>query len=325
MEQLTRKEFLRRAAAAGLAGAGLGRRTWAAPAPVLTPVVLATSSRAVKDGQVVAEVAAALVHRAVGALVGKSGAAAWKQLFRPRDVVGIKVNCISGERLSSRPEVVAALVQGLRWAGVAPDHIIIFERTDRELRRAGFTLNKEPGTVQCLGVEGDHDPEPTVQGLFDGRLCRIISQRITALVNVPVPKDHDGAGVTFAMKNHYGSISNPGAHHRSGCAALADLNAVPAIRDKTRLILGDCLFGLAEGGPVALNVEAIWNENTIMATRDPVAADYLAWQMVDEARKRLAYPPLAKAGRPPRYIEAAAAAGLGTNDPAKMKVVRLTV
>jgi len=40
-------------------------------------------------------------------------------------------------------------------------------------------------------------------------LSKILTQRSGVLINVPVLKDHDGAGVTIALKNMYGVIHNP--------------------------------------------------------------------------------------------------------------------
>ena len=325
MDQLTRKEFFRRLAQAGLAAGLLGRLGLPASAAPRSRVVLAHHPGVLRDGVPVPEVVTAMVNRAVSSLVGKPTLAAWKTLFRPEDVVGIKVNCSAGERPSTRPEVVQAIAQGAISAGVKPENVYIYDRGDRELLRAGYQLNREGPGVRCLGIGRDYDPEPTVQGRFHGCLCRLLSERITALVNVPLLKDHALAGITFAMKNHYGSIANPGDHHAQNCIAAADLNAVPAIVRKTRLILGECIWGLADGGPDLMKPGALWVQGMIMATRDPVAADYTAWQLVAEARQRMGLKPLVQVGREPRCIAAAAALGLGTNDPERIELVRLSV
>ena len=89
-----------------------------------------------------------------------------------------------------------------------------------------------------------------------------------ALINLPTPKEHSGAGISVAMKNHYGSVDRPGALHGNLCdPAIAELNAQANIRDKTRLIVG-----------AALNVSPNdWNrpvrENALLLSFDPVALD----------------------------------------------------
>ena len=57
------------------------------------------------------------------------------------------------------------------------------------------------------------------------------------LINLPVLKDHDGAGVTIALKNMYGAIHNPNKYHPNGCDPyVADLNMLPEIRSRMKLI-----------------------------------------------------------------------------------------
>ena len=331
MDQLTRKEFLRKAAAAGLAASALGRlgllpaQGAEEPAPA-SIVVRVTSPRAIKEGVPAPAVVKAMVDKAVSTLAGKPVLGAWKSIFRPTDVVGIKVNCITGPRLSTRPETAMAVAQGAVAAGVRPENVIIFDRTAGELMTAGFTLNPDGPGIRCLGVgRNGWDAEPTAFGRFRGPLATLVSDRITALVNVPVLKDHEATGITFALKNHFGSIGNAAEQHHDYHGTIADLNAVPAIRTKTRLVLGDCLFGLAEGGPALQGPDHVWEPKAVLAGFDPVAVDTIAWQLIDEGRRAQQLQPLAAVGREPRFIAHAAAAGLGTNDPAKMKVIRLTV
>lgn len=54
---------------------------------------------------------------------------------------------------------------------------------------------------------------------------------------------------------------------------------------------------------------------------DPVAIDYLGWQIIEEQRKVLGLPTLTEQGRPPKYIETAAKIGLGTYESSKMQIV----
>ena len=70
------------------------------------------------------EVSPARCRQAVAnALVAATGAGSAERslasLFRPSDVVGLKVNCLAGRRLSPRVELVEALVELLAAAGVA--------------------------------------------------------------------------------------------------------------------------------------------------------------------------------------------------------------
>ncbi|HEY3297034.1 MAG TPA: DUF362 domain-containing protein [Armatimonadota bacterium] len=266
-----------------------------------------------------------MLDQSVQVLTGKpTPKTAWKALFKPTDVVGIKVNCIAGRGLSTHPELVAAIVAGLKLADVPSDKIIVWDRTKRELIGAGFQPNETEGSVVVRGSEGFYDDKLTKQGSFKGHLTRIITDKVTAIINVPILKDHGSAGITAAMKNHYGSIDNPGDQHGDNCAAIADLNAVPAIKDKTRLIVLDAINATCNGGP-GQDPRYIWEPKTIVVSTDPVALDYQAWQMIEKRREQIKLPTLTAEGREPKWIAGAAKNGLGTNDPKDMEVIRKVV
>ena len=95
--------------------------------------------------------------------------------------------------------------------------------------------------VQCFGTDRvDYEQDLAAYGSVGSRLSRILTQRCNVLINVPVLKDHDGAGVTIAMKNMYGVIHNPNKYHPNGCNPyIADLNMLPEIRTGMRLIICD--------------------------------------------------------------------------------------
>ena len=164
----------------------------------------------------------------------------------------------------------------------------------------------------------------TVSGSINGKLTKVLTQEITALINIPFMKDHMMSGITGALKNHYGSFHNPQACHGNHCDPfLADLNAIPVIRDKTRLIILDALQPFADGGPPLSKRNTVWDHHSLLVSRDPVAVDYMAWKIIDEKRKELGIPSLAEAGREPAWIATAASKGLGVNDPNKMEIIKL--
>lgn len=278
------------------------------------------------DASVNQSVLNSMVARGMQAFTGgASEQTAWKKLFKPTDVVGIKVNTLFRINASTHPEVVASIIAGLKLAGVKEENIIVWDRNDRELNQSGFVINRTGKGVACYGTEGEYDAEPTKQGSFNGKLSKILTEKITALINVPILKDHSICGVTCAMKNHYGSHENPSAHHGNNCDPfLAELNSVPAIREKTRLIICDALKPIAEGGP-GYRLEFAWEYRSVLIGADPVAMDHQGWQIIEEQRKVFGLKPFAESGRSTKFIETATSLGLGTNDPAKIEIVRKTV
>jgi uncharacterized protein (DUF362 family) len=269
-----------------------------------------------------AEIIQAMVFEGVRKMSNtRTDTAAWSTYFTPKDVVGIKINCLFGPGASTHAEVVNAVIAGLKLAGVKPDNIIVWDRSDGDLAKNGYEINRDKPGVKYFGTNSDYDTAETQQGSFKGRLSKILTERITALVNVPILKDHGIAGVTISFKNHYGSINNAGSQHGNNCNPfLADLYSVPAIRSKTRLIVCDAIRPLANGGP-GLNPSFLWDYNGILVGTDPVALDHSGWQIIEDRRKEIKLPTLAEAGRPVGYLETAAKLGLGTNAPSKIRVV----
>ena len=317
--KLTRRELARLAGAGALTAALPGS---AAAGPVRRPGIVGVAP--LEAGHR-ARIGAAAARRAVGAALAaatgaENGEKAAAMLFQPGDTVGIKLNCLAGRHLSPHPELVDALAVLIGAAGVPPDRILVFERSSRELRRAGFT----PGVnahYHCLGIDNDYEPEPAVSGEIGSCYAKIVSRRATALVSFGVVKDHDLAGVSAGLKNWYGVIHNPNKYHDDNCDPyVADVVNHPWIRDKLRLTVLDGVHAQYNRGP-AFNGAFIWPLGKVVASTDPVAADAWAWKVLDAERKRRGLPSLEADKRTPRFILTAARYGLGIGDPAKIREV----
>jgi len=241
---------------------------------------------------------------------------AWLKIFpdlQSSDIIGFKINCIN-RYLSSHPGVVIPLAESLvESTGMNPNNIIIWDRTSREVERAGYTLNKSGDGIRVMGTSEDvgYDENRliTVNEGVTVKPSKILSQMCTYLVNVPVLKDHGLSGVTFSMKNHYGSIDRPNACHSGNCNPyIPNINSDPLVKAKTRLIFSDAIQGIYDGGP---HGSPQWAQNELIAGFDTVAFDYTGMIIVEKKRKENGLPYItAKA----RYIQTAADMGLGTND-----------
>ncbi len=268
----------------------------------------------------------AAFFRAVGDAVMRSqqmdtAEAAFRGLFGKKDTVGIKVNCLGGPRMSPRPEVVGALVELVAGAGVERSRIIVFERSSRELERAGFSLREKGGPSLCYGIDNDYDKEPTVTGSVASCFARLVSSTCTALISVGVVKDHDFAGVSAGLKNWYGVIHNPNKYHDGNCDPyVADVVRHPWIGGKLRLTVLDGGRAQYRGGP-AFASRGVFDLGLVAASHDPVAADAWAWRMIEEERARRALGTLEDEKRAPRFIQTASRYGLGIGDVKALKVV----
>jgi hypothetical protein len=241
--------------------------------------------------------------------------AIWRTLFEPHERVLLKVNCIA-YRGPTQPAVTYAVVQRLQEAGLSPENLLIFDRTDRELASAGYTLNQGAPGVQCHGAGGTGSEIALTQARL--RFYREIDE-CDAIVNLPTPKQHSGAGISVSMKNHYGSINEPDALHGHWCdPAIAELTAQPQLRGKTRLILA-----------TALNVSPFdWNrpvrENALLFSFDPVALDTVARDMLVRHRQEQGV----DAGfliDGARQLNTAQELGLGATDPAWIDLLEVSL
>jgi len=61
-------------------------------------------------------------------------------IFKREDRVGIKINTIGGKILSTRPEVSLSLANQLTELPLPEKNIVIWDRTNRELKEAGYKL-----------------------------------------------------------------------------------------------------------------------------------------------------------------------------------------
>ena len=321
--------WTRRELGALVGGAAMARIAGASTEAVALPqkgVVCTVSLSADADDRVGAGKAqAAMASVLMGAAGGADGAAAVRLLFRPTDVVGIKLNCLGGRRLSPRPVVVSALVDLLVAGGVAGERIILFERSSRELERAGFPIRRDGSGPQCYGTDNDYDRKPSVSGSIGSCFARLVSETCTALISFGVVKDHDLAGVSAGLKNWYGVIHNPNKYHDHQCDPyVADVVKHPIIRDKLKLTVLDGVTAQCHGGP-AFRASGVFPLGVLAASTDPVAADLWAWKVIDAERLRRGLPSLEEAGRPPRFIATAAGYGLGVGDPAHLVEVEVPV
>lgn len=247
-----------------------------------------------------------MVDLGMRALTGAPDARdAWRALFSPEDVVGIKVNCSGHPRVVSAPEIVGEVVRNLVAAGVAPGRIVIYERFADHLRAGSYGPHLPPGVEQhgaeeTRGENGGYDPFTYVEVDFFGEddtrsnLARVVSRRLTKIINIPNMKDHGATGVTGCLKNvAYGSFSNVARSHtftngRSHTFSfVGTLAAVEPLRSRTVLQIMDGLRGVWHGGPFARDLRYVFYPKQIWIGTDPVAIDRLLVDLIENKRRAM--------------------------------------
>ena len=249
---------------------------------------------------------------------------AWKQLARPGEVVGLKVNCLAGRGISTHPQLVDAICERLQQAGIRD--IVIWDRLNDDLESAGFRITEKGTAVRCLGNDTTgYEPELSVYGSVGSLVASNLTRVCDAVINLPVLKDHGITGITGALKNMFGAIHNPNKYHlNAGNPYIADVNMLAPIRQKVRLTICDAFTAQYEGGPSHMPQWA-WPYNGLIVGRDPVALDYVCWQIIEKKRAEKGIPPLRLVKREPVYIATAADAQhrLGTCDPGRIRLVEI--
>ncbi len=245
-------------------------------------------------------------------------------IFKSSDKVGVKINTIGGRQLSTRPEVPFSLARLLQDSGIQQKNIIIWDRTNRELREAGYRLNLNRNGIKVYGTDtqGVGYVSQLTSHLNIGSLFSSIqSDKITASISLAMLKDHGMAGVTAGMKNYFGAIHNPNKYHDFNCNPfVAELFEIKHIKQKHKLTILDSLIVQYHRGP---SYHARWAEKyeALIFSLDPVAADYAGWQVIEKLRAKKGIASLGEEKRAPVYLKTAEKMGLGKASPEEIQII----
>lgn len=235
-------------------------------------------------------------------------------IFSEKDRIGIKINTIAGKKLSSRPEVTFTLANLFVENGIQEKNIIIWDRTNRELKDAGYRLNLSGSGIKIFGTDTDGVGYKSglISHLNIGSIFSLIqSEFISTSVSFSILKDHGLAGVTAGMKNYFGAIHNPNKYHDFNCNPfIPELFDTRFIKRKHKLSILDCLLVQYHRGPSFHSQWAKKHESLIFSF-DPVAADFVGWQTIEKFRAEKGLPTLREEHREPTYLFTAEKMGLG--------------
>jgi hypothetical protein len=250
--------------------------------------------------------------------------AAWAALFKPGEKIAIKVNTFRNSLIWTHVPLVLAVTDSLQAAGIPPEQITIFDYQTSELATAGYTVNADAPGVRCTGMDANYSAAPTDVNGSHINLANILKE-CDALINIPVLKSHMLAGITFAMKNHYGSFYYPDKLHGDQMRGVAALNALPEIKDRTRLIIGDALAANLRYSNSWPYWREDWTGDSIFMSFDPLAHDTLGLQLLAHELEKAGGNPAGLLGMAAPAMQSALELGLGTNDLAHMEVIEQTI
>jgi hypothetical protein len=105
--------------------------------------------------------------------------------------------------------------------------------------------------------------------------------------------------------------------HRNNCDPyIAQVNSVPDVKNKTRLIICDALLGQYDGGPGGAPQ---WLNNQLIISKDSVAVDYEGLMIIEQKRRDKGLESIIEKAK---HIKTASRMGLGTNDPKKIELIK---
>jgi uncharacterized protein (DUF362 family) len=245
-------------------------------------------------------------------------------IFKDKDKVGIKINTIGGRSISTTPNTSMSLAKLLTENGWNANNVLIWDRTNRELKEAGYSLNMNQKGIKVFGTDSNnvgYNRNLTALLNVGSLFSSIQTDTITASISLAMLKDHGLAGITAGMKNYFGAIHNPNKYHDNNCNPfIAELFSCPMIQNKHRISILDALTVQYHRGP---SFHPKWAENygALIFSQDPVAADTVGWKIIEKLRKKKGIPSLEEEQRPPVYLHTAERMGLGISNPEYINII----
>ena len=254
-----------------------------------------------------------MVQAAVEALGGIA------QFVKAGDDVIIKPNiCVAYHSYeyaaTTNPEVVGTLVTLCKGAGARRVRVMDqpFGGTAEEAyARTGIgeAVKASGGQMEIMSaLKFKATPIPNA---IDIKKWPVYSDILQAdvVINVPIAKHHNLARLTIGMKNLMGVVLDRNHLHLNLGQRVADLASLV----KPSLTVVDCVRILMNNGPTGGDLNDVRLANTIIASRDIVAADSYAATLFN--LKGVDIP----------AVRAGAQMGLGTTDLASIKIEEMSV
>lgn len=323
----TRRELLA-AVAAGVwsgAGTGFGQTSRPAPSPVeavrpvTTPwwsklddsrsrVVNVRSPGVLQASAVNGIVLGEMVREGIQKLTQTTTPMdAWRAVLGSSERIVLKFNSVGADVINTNDVLANVLVEQLSAAGYSPEHIALVEVPEFVRGQLG-TRQAERGWGEEIPVGGRL--EPLARYLYEAE----------AIINIPLLKTHQIAGMTGCLKNlSHALIRHPARYHANGCSPfVGQVVGARAVSSKIRLNLVNAVRAVVDRGPAA-RAEDIVGYGGLLLGFDPVAVDNVGLSVLLAERRRLGLPP----GIRVPHLASAITMGLGRWRPAEIDLVNV--
>lgn len=344
-KRIDRREFIKKSSKVVL-GAGVALRSsmklGAQPSPSVK-VIEVKHPEAVQEGRMLdGEVVRSMLKEGMKRLTGSENP--WARFLNPEDKVGLKINTLGRPILFTHHELIQAVTDELIEFGVKENNILVWDRFEKHMDDCEFEFNTTGEGVQCYGTiptnelisdrldkdvvyssENDN-PEKREEGGTDSYFSKIFTQECDKIINMPILKDHDLSGVTLSLKNMaYGLCENTARFHGPEHIGpfIAELCALPEVKEKIVLHILDGLEACYERGPRPRNLRSLFTPKTIWLSSDPVALDAVGLKAIQTERRSRAYRTFQEEGRPIDHIALAAKKGAGVCDLERIELEKI--
>jgi len=218
-----------------------------------------------------------------------------------------------GYAATTNPTVVATLVRLALGAGAS--RVRVMDNPISVAATSAYTTSGIKSAVQKAGgamqvMSGTRYRDYYVGGLLGYHPLYRDMLECDVLINVPIAKQHGATGLTLAGKNMMGATNDRGTMHTKGLSrSIAEINR----KLKPDLTVIDAIRILVAHGPTGGNLADVRRKDTVIASKDWVAADAYATRLFG---KTPGYVP---------YIRAAHQMGLGENELSKLTIKKYWV
>ena len=286
-DSISRRDFLKRTSAVGLAAAVTPMATLAAPASAKTRVVIATDM----------------------ACVSASGAPVAAKI---QDVVDNAIMTLSGKTTKG------AAYEALFPAAVTASTKILMKRNDISGTGAVNTAVTNAFKTGLTSMLNGTFPAANVTVRCSGGSAKSQTDAATYIINCPVCWIHSAYGVTLSGKNTMTYLNSAGTYHSANRSWLYTVSLDPAIKPKQVMSLMDAMIGAnrdsdREGGA------ASFIAGTLIVSKDIVAVDYNALRLMEKQPS----PSASRIATGDSQLKAAETGGLGTCTPGNMQIINI--
>lgn len=306
----------------------------------LTPVVEVIGKQVWEEDSLNEEAVGQMLDDAMLKLTGREDIKeAWRDFVLPDHKVGIKINPLAGPKLSTHSVIVNKIVDSLFSSGVLKEQIIIWDRFKEHLLKANYPIITDEGDVRTLATDlediGYDDTvfyeteKDSIKRREDestrSNYSKIVTEHVDVLINVPVLKQHDMAGVSGCLKNMaFGSVDNTRRFHGRPLycnPAIGEIFENKVLKDKVVLNIVDGLVASYDKGPT-YHEETTWKYGGMFLSADPVILDVLILQTVNQKREEMGLESMSKYAN---HITAASGLGIGKSSLDQVKLEKIEV